>query len=360
MTGWHKMPIWPALAWVAWMGLSAAAYGQEPLAALRRGGEIVTARWSARPLPVDARAPAWNRAETTRVFLYPQVTANPRNAPRSNLVAEVKALYSKNELALSVEWPDGYAAEQRDIGKFADALALQFPIRYGAGLRLPYVGMGNPASPVGIWFWRADGQVETLAAEGFGSLTAQPSDGVQAKGRREAGTWRVVIRRSLQVPPTRYAVQIQPSRQGLVPISLAIWNGEDNQQDGDKRLSSWHFLHFERGVVDPAYAQSLAWPPEHQGNPEAGRLLLKKTGCANCHFFPGNSLQKGIGPELTYVGGIHRPHYLFESLVNPSAFIVPGKNHFSIQAGEMVSLMPGVSLPVRDIHHLVAYLRTLR
>lgn len=357
--GWHKVSIWLAWVWMVLLGLSAAAYGQEPLAALRREGVIVTARWSTGPLPVDARAPAWNQAESTRVILYPQVTANPRNTSRSSLTAMVRALYNEDELALSIEWPDRTPAEQQGIGRFADAFAVQFPARYGPGVRLPYVGMGDPGNPVAIWFWRADGQVEMLAAEGFGSLTGQPSEGVQANGLWEAEVWRVVIKRSLRIPPGTYSVQIQPARQGLVPIALAIWNGEENQRDGDKLLSSWHFLHFERGKVDPAYVDSLAWRPEYQGNPRTGMLLVEKAGCIVCHFFPGNPAQKKIGPDLTYVGGIHRPEYLLESLLNPTSVIVPGKNHHTLKNGKQVSLMPAVGLPVKEIHHLVAYLRTL-
>ncbi len=153
MMGWHKASVCTAFALTACLGFSAAVYGQKPLAALRRQGEIIRAHWSAGPLSLDPEAPAWNQAESRRVLLYPQVTTNPHNISRTRLTAVVKALYNDDELAIFIEWPDGYAAKQRGIGKFSDALAIQFPTRYGAGVRLPYVGMGSPGRPVGIWFW---------------------------------------------------------------------------------------------------------------------------------------------------------------------------------------------------------------
>ncbi|MBI3628794.1 MAG: c-type cytochrome [Candidatus Rokubacteria bacterium] len=153
---------------------------------------------------------------------------------------------------------------------------------------------------------------------------------------------------------------MQPAAAGLVPIGLAVWNGEANQRDGDKFLSAWHFLHFEHGRVDPRYVNGLLWSPRIKGDPEAGKALMRERGCAACHSYPGNPIPTEAGPGLTWAGGIHRPDYLLESIKNPSTVIVPGKTFSTVTNGTRVSVMPAIKIPERELFHVVEYLRTLR
>lgn len=359
-----------ALVLLALGGVAQAGGGEESLGPLRKNGEVITARWHPGPLPTDPGDTTWSRIEPEEVRLYPQVTVRPKSAAREPIALMVKALYNEIDLAIHLEWADGHRAAQHDIGHFPDAVAAQWPVRYGRGVRLPYVGMGHVGHPVALWFWRADGRVETLAAEGFGSLTPQPPNGLEAKALWEQGQWRVVLKRSLQAPPWAVTVQMKPASGGLVPFALAVWNGETGQRDGDKFLSAWHFLSFEKGKVDPRYIRGLVWSPKIKGNPEVGKALMLKLGCAPCHSFPGNPLPAGAGPDLTYAGGIHRPDYLLESIQRPSQVIVPGvptavccgpRQAFStVTRGKRVSTMPAVKIPEQEILHLVEYLRTLR
>ncbi len=349
-------------------GVAKAGGGGESLGALKKKGEVVTARWHLGTLPTDPSNAAWSRIEPGEIRLYPQIMVRPKSAAREPIALRVKALYNQTDLAIHLEWADGQQATQHQIGRFPDAVAVQWPIRYGPGIELPYVGMGHVEHPVALWFWRADDRVETLAAEGFGSLTTQPPDGVEAKALWEQGRWRVVLKRSLTAPPGPY-VQINPAMAGLVPFALAVWNGEVGQRDGDKFLAGWHYLHFEQGKVDPQYAMSLDWSPPIRGNPEVGKSLMLKLGCAACHSYPGSPTPTEIGPDLTYAGGIHQPDYLLESIQRPSAVIVPDvptavccgpRQTFStLTQGKRVSIMPALQISDQELLDLVEYLRTL-
>lgn len=348
-----------ALVLLALGGLARPGRGEELLGPLVKGGEVITARWHLGPLPTDPGDVAWSQVEPAEVRLYPQATVRPRSATREPVALRMKALYNGAGLALCLEWADGQPAATHAIGRFPDAAAVQWPVRYGPGIRLPYVGMGDPGSPVALWFWRADGRMETLAAEGFGSLTSQPPDGVEAGAAWDQGRWRVVLKRPLTAPPGT-CVQLRPATDGLVPFALAVWNGEATQRDGDKFLSGWHFLLFEQGKLDPRYAKGLVWSPRLRGDPKVGEALMIKRGCMVCHSYPANPIPTEVGPDLTYAGGIHRPDYLLESIRRPSALIVPDKTFSAVLKGRRVSTMPAVVIPQRELLHLVEYLRTLR
>jgi cytochrome c553 len=200
--------------------------------------------------------------------------------------------------------------------------------------------------------------VETLAAEGFGSLTPQPPDGVETKGVWDQGRWTVILKRFLKAPLGVH-VQLKPAIAGLIPFALAVWNGEADQRDGDKYLSAWRFLFFEKSRVDPRYAKSLVWSPRIKGDPKTGKALMAKKGCVACHGYPGNPIPAEAGPDLTWAGAIHRPEYLLESLEEPSKAIVPDRNFYTVKEGKWVSTMPKLGLSARESSNLVEYLRAL-
>lgn len=336
----------------------AAQAGQDPMERLAQEGAIITARWRPGPLPVDPAHSEWRGFEAAEVRLYPQSSVKPRSAAQEPVKLDVRAFYNRSELALRLEWADGGRSAAHDIGRFPDAVAVQWPIRYGAGTRLPYVGMGNRGHPVALWFWRADGRVEMLAAEGFGSLTPQPSDGVIARSAWSRGQWSIVLKRSLTAPQGAY-VRLEPASAGLVPLAFAVWNGEAGQRDGDKFLSPWFFLHFQRGKVDPEYAKGLVWSPQIKGNPDVGKALMTAKGCIACHAYPGNPVKAEAGPDLTWAGAIHRPDYLLESIREPSAVVAPHRSFHTVAEGKQVSTMPKLDLPAEELLHLVEYLRAL-
>jgi putative heme-binding domain-containing protein len=74
-----------------------------------------------------------------------------------------------------------------------------------------------------------------------------------------------------------------------------------------------------------AAAPAVRWTPYIQGNPKVGEALFHnlqgKAACGRCHVVNGKG--KAVGPDLTNIGK-KPPQYLVESILNPSAKIVPG------------------------------------
>jgi DMSO reductase family type II enzyme heme b subunit len=370
--------------------LAPRADGPEELLA----AETVTAKEVPGPLAADPAAGFWSSAAPRGVVLEPQRTirlhdrraneALERAAPRR---AQVRAATDGADLAVLVEWSD--ADEDRaatgETDAFGDAVALQLPLRFGPGVRLPYVGMGDDALPVAIHLQRA-GPKGTLAREGtasgFGTLARADVGGARTAMAhdRAAGTWRAVFVRPL-------AGGGLDLRRGLVPFALAIWEGAAGERGGNKALSPWKLLRLPSFPVDPAYAAELAWGrrPGELGDPARGKALVQGM-CSACHAIGAVRVARpGLAPDLSAIGAIAAPAYLRQSIVEPSAVIVPGPSPAQHQdrtkrpgaagpypadpafawwtrdaAGRKVSRMPAYAgLPEQDVLAMVAYLATL-
>lgn len=341
-----------------WAALVVALAMNFPLASAGDAATFISAKKSGAEPPLDPLDPAWEKLDPIPVALYPQASIAPGSDQGGVLYAMVRALYSGKTLALHVEWPDAKPSATRSIGEFADGIAVQWPLRYGPGVSLPYVGMGHGGAAAALWLWRADGSVETLAAEGFGTLTAQPSGGVKASGVWRDGKWQVVFTRSTALSANGQHVRFDPAKHGIVPVALALWSGEAQERDGKKRLSAWQALRFEKAAASEAYLRSFA--AAANGNAENGKRLMAEKGCVGCHSFPGNAAQPMVGPNLTYVGGIHHADYLLESIAKPSLIVVPGKAYSTMQNGKRVSLMPPFQGTEQERHDIAAFLQTLR
>lgn len=322
------------------------------------GAASISVKWSTAEPALDPLNAAWLRQAPATVAVYPQASVPPAAASAGAAKVKVRAQYSAKTVALHLEWADDKPAKERGIGTFADGAAVQWPARYGRGVALPYIGMGHGGASAALWLWRGDGSAETLAAEGFGTLTAQAADGVKARGVWKAGKWYVVFTRALAASGEHH-VTLAPARLGLVPVAFATWNGEAAERDGLKRLSAWQLLRFEKGKDDPAYAKQISKIPV-AGNAANGKRLMNEEGCAGCHSFPGNPARPHIGPDLTYAGAIHSASYLRESLAEPSKVVVPGKGYSTEQDGKKVSLMPPFAGTEAERNDILSYLMSLR
>lgn len=322
------------------------------------GAAFLPVRWSASEPALDPLNAAWLKLAPATVAVYPQASVPPATASSGAATVKVRAQYSARTVALHLEWADDKPARERGVGTFADGAAVQWPVRYGPGVALPYVGMGHGGAPVALWLWRGDGSVETLAAEGFGTLSTQAADGVKARGAWKDGKWHVVFVRTLAAAG-EHRFSAAPTKLGFVPAAFATWNGDTAERNGLKRLSSWHVLRFEKGKVDAAYAKQVG-EIAMAGDAERGKRLMSEKGCAGCHSFPGNPAKPRIGPDLSYAGGIHTGAYLRESLAEPSKIVVPGKGYFMEQGGKKVSLMPPFAGTEAEHSDILSYLMSLR
>jgi len=298
--------------------------------------EVIPVRLHPAPPPQEADAPAWDAVPAAEVLAAPQRTlrlhdraanaALDRQGPRR---VRVRALTDLRTLAVAVEWED--ATEDRiaadEVNRYGDAAALQFPRRFGAGLRLPYVGMGDEEQPVVLLLARAAAGGGAVAREGvaagFGSFTRADAGGGRVSMRYDgrARAWRAVFSRPLAAG----GVEL---RRGLVPFALAVWDGSRSERGGNKALTGWKFLRLEALPLDDAYVAEQAWG-YGQGSlgDEARGHALAEAQCAACHLMGDlRSAPPGLAPALDSIGVVASPGYLRDSLLAPSAVIVPSPN----------------------------------
>lgn len=303
----------------------------------------------------------------------------------------VKVAASAHTLAIRVEWadpaPDFPSAEE--TAAFGDALAIQFPARFGKGLRLPHIAMGDEKAHVRVYFNRPAGpdQGPMAPAEfvgaGFGSLTRTTRKTPGALTRMaynvKEGRWSAVFSRPLSVPGHSLA-------QALVPIAFAVWDGARFERGGNKRLSAWRLVRLPAFRPDPAYVAELdrEFTPPAGGSAGRGKALATAM-CAGCHRFGETRMApEGMAPDLSAIGGIATPGYLRASILRPGEVVVRGlhpNRHYDRSArpdaqrayphdeafrwyvagpgGTRQSKMPPFALAPQDVADLVAYLQTL-
>lgn len=377
---------------------ASAARAQVPQAFF--DNETVAARKVAGTAPRTDDDPRWAQATAAQVVLAPQLSvrlndkdANAALATRGPVVATVSAVWTDAELAVRVVWTD--PTEDRaplddaraNTTSYGDAVALEFPAAFGAGQRLPHIGMGDEGQRVVVLMQRAftlsTGHASvgrSYVAAGFGSITRAGLPGMRMTLRRDGATWRAVFVRALDGPGASL-------RAGLVPFAVAVWDGAARERGGNKALSSWKALRLEGLPLDEGYARELAWGygPGELGDVQRGKQLTE-TVCAACHRVGGKrNAPDGLAPELTGIGAYSTASYLRESIVDPHAVVVENLNinrHTARAAGpdatgafasneafrwsvvdalgKRRSKMPSFAgLPAADVAAMVAYLKSL-
>lgn len=110
------------------------------------------------------------------------------------------------------------------------------------------------------------------------------------------------------------------------------------------------------------------------GDATQGRQVFHRQHCNTCHSTQGTPPPRAVGPSLTHIAtgakvtvaspdyhgaAQDAPTYIYESIVNPNAYIVPGLRYRRTDGS---SLMPGVFselLTPTEIDDLVGFLMTL-
>lgn len=101
-----------------------------------------------------------------------------------------------------------------------------------------------------------------------------------------------------------------------------------------------------------------------EGDHEDGRDVYVEMKCFSCHKIEGEEFpvlkenEGGVGPDLTGIGTIQTPTYLFESIVSPTAINVTGEGFLD---EEGLSIMPEFhdTMTLRQLADVVAYLSSL-
>jgi cytochrome c len=83
-----------------------------------------------------------------------------------------------------------------------------------------------------------------------------------------------------------------------------------------------------------------------QGDPSEGRKIFVEVECYKCHEVKGQKLlavpegDKGVGPELSQMAGMHPVEFFAESIINPNAVIDPKGKELGYVGEDGKSKMP--------------------
>ncbi len=361
---------------------------------------------------VSYSSKVWNAAKFSDITLYPQTTikfndkkANELNAGNKAKKAKVAAVYNGKQIAFMIKWPDGTMNIQSGYktDSYADGFAVQFAAGNVKPVELPYIGMGSVGRPVVVHLQKAvksyyepngkgnvyyqmnpqqtevfgsdldefDAKVKNMGSndyekayvsEGFRSMTEikDGSDHSYARLGYKDEHWMGTLSRAIQD-------DYVDLNKGAIPVAFAVWDGAKDGRNGLKNLTSWLSVSLE-GNGDGS-AMIAAIDNDAAGDAAAGKEAVAANGCSGCHQIESADPANFMGPALMNVGGYATAGYLKESLLNPSAVVVPGYNRnahsnylwYTEENGKRVSSMTDYSwLDVDTLNNIVAYLQTLK
>ena len=191
----------------------------------------------------------WDRLPTYSTYLLPAPPVHQSVALRFDEGAS-RGKYIKFQVARTDErfyirmfWKD--ATENRDttVDGYRDGVAVQYALK---GPNTSYMMGSGKDQPVNMWYWRADqDNVESLAAGGFGSTTYLENQTVTGSSKyspkqiKKDNYWYVVMSRPLK---TSNEHDVDFDREAI-PMGFAVWQGNDNERDGNKRVThTWIML----------------------------------------------------------------------------------------------------------------------
>jgi DMSO reductase family type II enzyme heme b subunit len=207
-------------------------------------------------LPSSVDDERWSLTIPTTFMLVPQIIGKERFFKPANDTITVRALYGDKGIAMLLEWDDRTksipgdekAEKIADKPMAEDGVAVQFPVTIPEGMKKPYFGMGDPANPVNVWFWKSGSteSAESISAtnsRGFGDI--EPRDaaeiGLQVKSSSyHDGTWRVLMHRPLTTSDTENDLQFVEGR--FIPVAFALWDGSNSEQGSKHTMTTWYWL----------------------------------------------------------------------------------------------------------------------
>lgn len=251
-------------------------------------------------LPTDPMAVEWQKTPAQNVMVTPQMMTKPILSFAEASISKIKAqaLTDGQSIAWRVSWEDAEADQNVDVGRFPDAVAIEFPLE---GNALPMMGGVTRDSSgkvqiiywKGLWqkdidegfqdvrdvhpnaysnhYWFAEGKsphtvpesfknpvshqwfiakqagnpgaiftrsqpAQEIVAKGWGTITPQPESATTAQGVWKDGKWTVVFSRPLTTDdPNDY--QFKAGEKGQ--IAFAVWQGKDGNRGARKHWSPW-------------------------------------------------------------------------------------------------------------------------
>jgi DMSO reductase family type II enzyme heme b subunit len=351
-----------------------------------------------------------SKVKLESVMLYPQTTIGNNDKEATAKMKGLKALEAKagaafndKEMVVVIKWKDATDSKQsqKSTKAFGDGVAIQFPTACLDADKLPYIGMGSEGRQVsvllqknteGVYPANENADVTTqqvrqnlnlfgeelkkkeasqkalsakynklFVAEGFRSMTeVKDAKGYEMSMSYKSGEWTAVFKKPLNDDYSKAC--------DATPMAIAIWDGAKDGRNGNKWLSSWTPVKMKD--TPKAKADMAKITEKSKGNAVNGKKLASDN-CAACHTMGDIKAPMAyMAPELSNVGGYATASYLKESIVAPSAVVVPGYNKnahpsgtwYSVDdKGARTSTMPAFDyLKATEIDDIVAFLQTLK
>ncbi|TAL85994.1 MAG: dimethylsulfide dehydrogenase [Candidimonas sp.] len=207
----------------------------------------------------DPDSIVWDRIPTYRTFLTeaPPVHRSTllRFDPKEGEYLYFQFARTAGRFYVRLRWQDSSENRKTTVNQFRDGAAIEFALD---GVDTSYMMGSGPKKPVNIWYWHPDrDEVENLAAGGYGSTTSLPEQPVsgqstyQTKRNSRDNQWHVVMSRKLD-STGKYQVDLQ---KGTIPVAFAVWQGAEEQRDGNKRVSNnWILVDLQPTKAKPQRA----------------------------------------------------------------------------------------------------------
>lgn len=241
---------------------------------------------------VGPGAKIWSKATEATIDLIAQPMYAPRPKVTTTSALKVRSLHDDKQVAFLLQWSDVDVDEAGKLGKFSDAVAIQFPVKPGD--EPPTIVMGSKDDPVHIFHWRAQYQrdaergkptvkelypnvnvdmypleyadhgrlkppsesdrevyspavamgnpqgykkngVDEIIAEGFTTSSVQKANGAKSAAQWKDKAWSVVITRPLVIEGGSSLVEGKNSFAGF-----AVWQGGKGEVGSRKSVTmSW-------------------------------------------------------------------------------------------------------------------------
>jgi len=230
-------------------------------------------------LPLNPEDSAWDSAPAFYVPLGGQIIQGEKAYYPTIDSVWVQAMHNGDEIAVKLRWDDpttdpilrtmtdvqespppplppefqmepGEESEKPTDDpkpqKYADAIALQFPVSESNEGSLPYFLNGDESHPVNLWQWKSyPNKVSEQTAKGMANITEHPdsSQQVQSKVIFRYGQYHLVMKRKLSTSDKKNDTQLEGGKP--VPIAINAWDGNMKETGTRKSISSWFQLTLE-------------------------------------------------------------------------------------------------------------------
>lgn len=252
--------------------LAAAALGWLGIPMVSSEGMILRSQYTKGKVPRHPDDPSWEKIPPMTLPLSGQVFTRPIWPDPTVRALIVRSVHNGTDISFLLEWRDNTKNDKLTPGTFRDGLAVGLPL----GDAPAFFCMGQLDHYINIWHWKADWQsdvdrraakakqrrrrggvrrfeviprrassVEDLIGGGFSTLTSKRKQGrVKGQARWKRGVWQVVMTRPLASGESENEARLEPGR--LQAIAFAVWNGENEERNGQKAVAPWFQL-----AIDP-------------------------------------------------------------------------------------------------------------